>query len=317
MSRRFVIITPCRDEAQYLEEMTRSVAAQTIQPTLWVIVDDGSTDRTPEILEKAAREHDWIRVVRREDRGKRAVGPGVIEAFYAGLETVDLKTFDYVGKFDADLILPPRYFERLFDCFEDDPWLGNMSGKVYIERQGGQRVLERRGDENAIGPAKMYRVQCFKDIGGFVRQVSWDGIDGHLCRMNGWVAKSEDLPELRILHRRQTGSSECSIWHGRLRWGRGKWFMGSAWYYVLAVGVYRMCERPYFISGAGILVGYFRAMLRGLSRYNNPEYRRHLRRFELQCLLLGKSRTARRYHERIRSTTNIVVEPELEGQLQP
>lgn len=303
MSRRYALITPCRDEAAYLQTTIDTVAAQTVPPTKWVIVDDGSTDETPRILERAAREHSFIQVVRRQDRGRRAVGPGVIEAFYDGLAAIDLHEYDYVCKFDGDLEMPPRYFERVIELFDADPYLGTLSGKLYLRYDDPPRLVEERcGDENSVGPAKFYRVQCFRDIGGFVRQVSWDGIDGHLCRMNGWVARSTDEPDLRIIHLRRMGSSEQSFWTGRVRWGRGKYFMGSAPYYVLAVSAYRMFERPWIISGVGILWGYLKAMLARHERYRDRGYLRHLRRYELRSLLLGKRRTMHRFHERIRRT---------------
>src|SRR5262249_49099923 len=105
-----------------------SVLAQSQPPALWVIVDDGSTDQTPAILADHAAKPPFIRMVRRPDRGGRAVGPGVIEAFYAGLDTIDLGAFDYVCKLDLDLDLPPRYFAILMDRMEDQPRLGTCSG---------------------------------------------------------------------------------------------------------------------------------------------------------------------------------------------
>src|ERR1700730_8537939 len=117
-SRRYLLISPCRDEAQYLRRTLDSVAAQSVPPALWVVVDDGSTDETPLVLEEYARRLAYLRVVRRTDRGRRAVGPGVIEAFYAGLETVRLKDFDYLCKLDMDLDLPSRSFELLLDGME-------------------------------------------------------------------------------------------------------------------------------------------------------------------------------------------------------
>jgi biofilm PGA synthesis N-glycosyltransferase PgaC len=301
MSRRYVLITPCRDEAEYLPTTIKSVVSQTVRPAKWLVVDDGSTDATPQILAEAAAAYDFIEVVRREDRGGRSVGPGVVDAFYEGLSHIDLDDYDYLCKFDGDLELPDRYFETLIEHFEDDPWLGTMSGKLFL-RYGDRLVEERCGDENSVGPSKFYRVSCFKDIGGFVRQVSWDGIDGHMCRMNGWVARSLDAPDLRIIHLRRMGSSQRSFWAGRLRWGRGKYFMGSAWYYVFAGMVYRMFERPFIVSGIGIFAGYMRAMLRGEPRFDDKEYLRYFRRFELNSLLGGKRRTTQQYHQRIRET---------------
>ena len=298
MSSRYLLISPCRDEARFLPATLASVARQSVLPAKWVIVDDGSTDSTPSILRDAAARHSYIEIVRREDRGRRRVGAGVIDAFNAGLERVHLDDYDFVGKLDVDLELPERYFERVLARFEAEPRLGNFSGKVYLRDSDGSLRPERMGDENAIGAAKFYRVACFREIGGFVRAVCWDGIDGHVCRMRGWIARSVNEPDLRLVHLRPMGSSQGGIWRGRRRWGAGKWFMGSAWYYVLAVALYRMAEPPYVIGGLSILVGYLTAALGGRKRLENWEFRRHLRRYELRSLLLGRRRTADAYHRR-------------------
>ena len=300
-NRRYCLITPCRNEARYIRTTLETTCAQSILPALWIIVDDGSTDETPAILADFAARYAFIRVIRRRDRGRRAVGAGVIDAFYDGLTHVDLDRFEYVAKFDGDLELPPRYFERTMELMEADPLLGNLSGKLFERLADGRLFKERTGDENAVGPVKFYRVACFRQIGGFVREVSWDAIDGHICRLNGWLASSVDAPELKIIHLRPMGSSQENIKVGRVRWGRGKYFMGSAWYYVLAAAAYRSVEPPYLYGGLGIAFGFFRAMLSGHRRYENPEYRRYLRRFELRQLLLGKKRALRGENNRIRT----------------
>lgn len=299
--RRYCLITPCRNEAQYIRKTLETTTAQTVPPTRWIIVDDGSTDETPQILAEYAARFDYVQVIKREDRGARAVGPGVIEAFYDGLSHVDLDDFDYVCKFDGDLEVPPRYFERVMERMEADPYLGNFSGKLFERLPNGNLFEERTGDENAVGPVKFYRVACFKDIGGFVREVAWDGIDGHVCRMKGWIALSQDEdPDLRIIHLRPMGSSQQNIWIGRMRWGRGKYFMGSRWYYVAAVAFYRMFERPWVIGGVGIACGYAMAAATGHRRHDDPEYLRYLRRYELSSLVRGRRRTLERYNRGIR-----------------
>jgi glycosyltransferase involved in cell wall biosynthesis len=125
--RRHLLISPCRDEAQYLRRTLDSVAAQSMPPAHWVVVDDGSTDGTPAILEECAQRSPYLRVVRRIDRGCREVGPGVIEAFYTGLETVRLEDFDHLCNLDMDLDLPVRYFELLMQRMESDPRVGTIS----------------------------------------------------------------------------------------------------------------------------------------------------------------------------------------------
>lgn len=301
-SRKYLIITPCRDESEYIQITIDSMAKQSLLPACWVIVDDGSTDETPQILNKAKKEHPFIKVINRKDRGMRAVGPGVIEAFNTGLKAVDLNDYDYVCKMDGDLGLPPTYFETIIKRMEDDPLIGNFSGKTYIRRGSNSWVSERMGDENAIGPAKFYRMRCFKDIGGFVKQASWDGIDGHKCRMKGWIAGSVDDESLRIKHYRPQGSSQKGIWTGRLRWGRGKYFMGSSLIYTMAAAIFRLFEYPYIIGGVGIITGYLSAMMKKMPRYDDREYLRFFRRYELSSLMYGKNKTLEMYNNKIRLT---------------
>ncbi len=304
-NRRYLLITPCRNEEDYLQITIDSIGAQTVLPACWVIVDDGSTDRTPEILRAACERYPFIKVIKRADRGERAVGPGVIQAFNDGLESVDINDFDYLCKLDADLGIPEGYFENMMARMEADPQLGNISGKTYINVRGDKWVSERMGDENAIGPAKFYRRECFEEIGGFVPQASWDGIDGHRCRMLGWIASSVDAPEIVLKHYRPQGSSQKSIWTGRKRWGRGKYYMGSSLAYVFAVSVFRAKEYPYIVGGIGIFFGYLGAMLTRAPRYNDHDYLRFFRKYEFECLLRGKRRTLEKYNRLIRQQASL------------
>jgi biofilm PGA synthesis N-glycosyltransferase PgaC len=285
---RLLIVSPVRNEAAYLQRTIDSVVAQTVRPATWLIVDDGSSDETPAIAERAAAGHDWIRVLRRPDRGVRKVGGGVVEAFNEGLRQFDLNDFDYVCKLDGDLELPPQYFERLFKKFEADPCLGTGSGKSWI-RVGGRLVWERSGDDFSQGQTKLYRVQCFRDIGGFVREVMWDGIDCHRCRMLGWKARSFRDPELRFIHLRPMGSSFRNIYQGRLRWGYGQYFMGTHPLYALAITAYRMWERPWVVGGLLIGLGYLNGYLCQRARYGDPEFRVFLRGWQLARLGLGRA----------------------------
>src|SRR5579859_2551497 len=131
-SRKYCLITPCRDEARYARRTLETVIGQSEPPALWVIVDDGSKDETPRILAEYAARVPYIQVVRAPDRGDRKVGAGVIEAFYAGFGTIDPARFDYLCKLDLDLILPPGYFATLMDRMEAQPRIGNCSGKAYF-----------------------------------------------------------------------------------------------------------------------------------------------------------------------------------------
>jgi glycosyltransferase involved in cell wall biosynthesis len=267
-----------------------------------VIVDDGSKDETPAILAEYAARFPFIRVVTRGDRGDRKVGGGVIDAFYAGFDTIDANDFDYVCKLDLDLILPPGYFAGLMNRMEAEPRIGTCSGKPYYFASGpparadfplgGQDglVSEKLGDENAVGASKFYRTTCFREIGGFVRQVMWDGIDGHRCRQLGWIAISWDDPDLRFVHLRPMGTSHKNWWTGRTRWGFGQYFMGTAPVYMLASAAYRMTRPPLVVGGIAMAHGYFKSLLEQQPRYGDDEFRSFLRRYQWACLLRGKKR---------------------------
>jgi poly-beta-1,6-N-acetyl-D-glucosamine synthase len=275
-----------------------SVLAQSVPPALWVVVDDGSTDDTPAILESYRSRMPYLRVVRRADRGRRSVGPGVIEAFYAGLQTVTLEEFDYVCKLDLDLDLPPGYFELLMARMDANPRLGTTSGKPYFVAPGnGSLVAEVCGDEMSVGMTKFYRVQCFREIGGFVRQVMWDGIDCHRCRMLGWVAESVDDEPLRFIHLRPMGSSDKGIWTGRVRAGYGQYFMGTAPVYLVASAVFRLPKHPMIVGSFAMLWGYFSSALRRVARYDDREFRKFLRSYQYACLRLGKRRATRAFDD--------------------
>ncbi|MEM8843357.1 MAG: glycosyltransferase family A protein, partial [Pseudomonadota bacterium] len=266
-----------------------SVISQTVPPALWVIVDDGSSDSTPDILADYSARHDWIRVVPKPDRGHRAVGPGVIEAFYAGLETVQLENYAYSCKLDLDLDLPPRYFETLIERMEANPRIGTCSGKPYV-RRNGRLVSERRGDEMSVGMTKFYRRACFEAIGGYVREVMWDAIDCHKARQLGWIAVSWDHPDLNFEHLRPMGSSQTSIWTGKRRHGQGQYFMGSDFLYYCATCLFRMAEPPYVLGGLAMLQGYLQAWMRGDRQLDDPELRAFIRDYQRRALRKGKAR---------------------------
>ncbi len=283
-NRRILIVSPVRNEAEYLQRTIDSVVAQTVRPTVWMIVDDGSSDETPRIVETAAAQHPWIRLYRRPDRGVRKVGAGVIDAFCDGLNQFNLGDFDYLCKLDGDLEFGPSYFERLFEQFEADPRLGSGSGKAWIRTGRGRLVPERSGDDFSQGQTKLYRVACFRETGGLVREVMWDGIDCHRCRMLGWRARSFRDPQLRFVHLRPMGSSFRSIYHGRLRWGYGQYYMGTHPLYALAIAGYRMLERPWIIGGLLILAGYVAGYLKAKPQYDDLAFRGHLRCWQLARL---------------------------------
>jgi poly-beta-1,6-N-acetyl-D-glucosamine synthase len=286
---RYVLISPCRNEAAFMRRTLESVVGQSVTPRKWVIVDDGSTDETPAVLKEYASKYEWISIVTRADRGHRAVGPGVVDAFYSGYETIDRGEYDFVCKLDLDLFLPPRYFEILIHRMNADPRIATCSGKSYIQ-ENGHLVNERHGDDTSLGMTKFYRMDRFQAIGGFVREVMWDGIDCHLCRMHGWIACSWDDPDLRFVHLRPMGSSQQSIYTGRMRHGYGQYFMGTGFPYLALSALSRVNQKPYVFGSLAILWGWIRSAALRKPRYENLDFRRFLRRYQKRALIVGKRR---------------------------
>jgi len=287
--RRYCLITPCRDEAAFARRTLDSVASQSIAPALWIVVDDGSKDETPAIVEEYAARLPYIRLLRRVDRGHRKVGAGVIEAFNEGLASIDLGDFEYICKFDMDLELPPGYFEGLMRRMEAEPRLGTTSGKPWFVHPATRALVpEICGDEMSVGMTKFYRTACFTEINGFVSQVMWDGIDCHRARMLGWLAESVDDETLRFVHLRPQGASQKGIWTGRTRAGFGQYFMGTAPLYYCVSAAYRIFQHPFLIGSIAMLWGYVSSALRGLPRYDDEAFRRFLRDYQHACLRHGK-----------------------------
>ena len=290
----YCLISPARNEADYIAKTLDSVLAQTVLPKRWIIIDDGSTDETPQILAHYAAGHDFIEVHTRTNRGARALGGGVVEVFNLGLELLGDDPAEFVCKLDVDLILPPRYFERLLDEMARDERLGSVSGKPYFPAPGasGELKSERIGDDVSAGMTKFYRRAFLDDIGGLVKGLIWDGIDCYRGRMLGWRSKSIEDPELRFVHLRPMGSSDRGIMTGRRRLGEGYWFLGAAPAFVLASAVYRSGHKPALIGSLATLQGYARAWLKGLPRYDDLEFRRYLRRYHRAMLTKGRARAA-------------------------
>ena len=295
----YCLISPARNEAEYIEKTLDSVLAQTLLPKRWIIIDDGSTDDTPAILAEYAAKHDLIEVHTRENRGRRALGGGVVEVFNQGLEILGDDTAEFVCKLDVDLILPPRYFERLLDEMARDERLGSVSGKPYFpvgDESSGQLKSERIGDDVSAGMTKLYRRAFLDDIGGLVIGLIWDGIDCYRGRMLGWHSRSIDDPDLRFIHLRPMGSSDAGIMTGRRRLGEGYWFMGAAPLFVVAKAAYSLGHKPALLGSFAMLQGYVRAWKNRVPRYDNLEFRRYLRRYHRAMLTKGRTRALERFN---------------------
>jgi len=304
---RYCLITPCRDEARFARTTLDSVVRQTIPPACWVIVDDGSRDETPAIVEEYAARYPYIRLIRRTDRGERVLGRGVIEAFDQGYSSIRPKEFDYICKFDLDLEIPPAYFETLMERMLANPRIATCSGKPYM-RINSRLVPEVCGDEHSVGMIKFYRVEAFRQIGGFVRELMWDGIDGHKCRLLGWLALSWDDPDIRFVHLRPMGTSHRNWWTGRVRHGAGQYYMGTSPAYLFASAAMRLWQPPRVLGSVAIAWGFIKGYVSRAPRYPDPAFRKFVRSYQWRALFMGKRRAtemvnARQERRWARSTT--------------
>jgi biofilm PGA synthesis N-glycosyltransferase PgaC len=284
----YVLISPCRNEQDYMVTTLESIVAQTHKPSLWVIVDDGSTDNTANILREYQQKYSFINILTLEDRGSRMVGPGVVNAFNSGFKLIDHEAYSYIGKLDLDLDVPPKYFETLIGRMKQDPRLGNCSGKPYFYKKD-RLFSERRGDELSVGMIKFLRMSCFLQIEGFISQVMWDAIDCHKARYLGWKVRSWDIEPLRFIHLRQMGSSQSGILTGKMRHGFGQYFMGTGLFYMAASSIFRSIEKPYILGAMAMYWGYLKSYLKEEEKLADKELINFIRNFQRASLFKGKS----------------------------
>ena len=287
------IVSPVRDEGKYVRNTLDAMVAQTVQPQEWLFVDDGSTDDTRAIIETYAAKHPWIRVISRDDRGFRQLGSGVIAAFDYGRARLARQDYQYIAKLDGDMSFTPRYLEVMIGRLESEPKLAAVSGKVFRPENGGF-VEEYIIDEMVAGQFKLYKRVAFEAIGGFTQTILWDGIDIHRCRMKGYATLSFHHPDAKLIHHRLMGSSDSNVFKGRMRLGRGIWFMGYHPLYAIASGLFRMHEKPYVIGGLIIIGSYFYAAVRREPRFDDPGFIRELQAWQLHQLWMLPARWIRR-----------------------
>lgn len=279
--RRYCLITPARNEAANIDYTLSAVTAQTLLPTRWLIVDDGSTDSTADIVREWTGRFEYISLVQRADRGSDAVGGGVVEAFKSGLGCLDECDFAYLGKLDADVEIESDYFETLIQRFEQSENAGILSGQSYVRLEHGLR-REPFQPYHPLGSARLYRYRCFVDIGGLVSQPGWDTLDVIRARMQGY--HTEAIDDLKVIHRRPMGT-RGELREGVQRLGRISYLLGySQMYFALRV-FFHAFRRPYLLRAWWLLRGYFGAVVHSEQRITSDAERRWLRRFQLRRLL--------------------------------
>jgi poly-beta-1,6-N-acetyl-D-glucosamine synthase len=257
-----------------LPETISSLRSQTIRPAEWIIVDDGSSDTTGAIADDAAAQTPWMKVVHRDDRGRREAGIGVVTAFYDGLDAVTATDWEYLVKLDADVLLEPDYFQRCLDRFARNPRLGIGGGTFYNPTPDGSYAKERSPGFHVRGGSKIYRRQCWDDIGGIIRMTGWDAFDDVKANRLGW--HTESFSDIIVRQLRATGNA-AGQWDNWVKNGRACFIVGYDPMFLTARALARLARKPGPTSAAGLLVGYYGAWARRVPRVDDPETIRYLR----------------------------------------
>ncbi|WP_318343046.1 glycosyltransferase family 2 protein [Flagellimonas baculiformis] len=200
------IVIPAHNEAIYLRDCLDSFVGQTHLPDELIVVDDNSSDATFAIAQDFALKHPWIKVFQRTSADEHIPGKKVVDTFHFGLQHT--AEFDLIGKFDADIILPPHYFESMVNLFQANWKLGMCSGLLFVQK-GRDWVYENIADKTHIrGPIKLYHKACFNKIGGLRPGVGWDTVDTLLAKYHGF--ETQTVPDLKVKHLRPTGHGYSS-----------------------------------------------------------------------------------------------------------
>lgn len=280
MATKYVVITPVRDEETYLPYTIDSMVRQIVRPQEWVIVDDGSKDSTGRIIDDAERRHTWIRGVRRQDRGFRKWGAGIIEAFYDGFHALTCKDWEFMAKLDGDLSFEPNYFAGMFERFDENPALGIAGGFLY-HVENGEKTLERNPVFHVRGGAKIYRRACWKAIDGLWVGPGSDTVDEVKANMLGW--KSQSFLELQIQHHRWTGAA-YGRWGGIVKNGKTDYVSGYHPLFLFAKAVARLFQHPPILGAAALVYGYVSAYLQKTPRIDDPQLIKYLQKQQLAKL---------------------------------
>lgn len=287
MARRLLVVSPVLNEAAHIERVARSVARQTHPPDRWIVVDDGSDDGTPELLQALSVELPFMRVFAAPRpavaSGDRLGAALEVKAFNFGLAQTDWRRFDIIGKLDGDVELPGQFFERLLAAFAADPQLGVAGGRL-VEQHGAVSKPVRIPEHHVHGAMKFFTARCFEELGGLRETLGWDTIDETYARMLGY--RSRSLPELVARHHRHIGSAQGRL-RGRARHGECAYILhyGALWTALRALKV--ATSRPYGVSGFAFVWGYLQAALVRAPRVDDAEFRRFVQAELRHRLLRG------------------------------
>jgi biofilm PGA synthesis N-glycosyltransferase PgaC len=279
---KYVLITAARNEELFISKTLDSVTAQTQLPEHWVILDDGSTDRTAEIVEDYVARFPWISLIRRTHRPNRHFG-GKADAVNAGFKFLETAQFDIVGNLDADISFGPDHFEFLLSKFSEDALLG-VAGTAYMEKNWDSTKDSFEGETSVHGACQLFRLECFREVGGYMASsaggVDWIAVT--TARMLGW--KTRNFSERRFHHHRSMGTAERSALGAMFDYGMKDYFLGGSPIWQLFRVAYRLGKKPYVLGGLALLSGYGWAAMKRMKRPVSKELMRFHRREQMQKL---------------------------------
>jgi glycosyltransferase involved in cell wall biosynthesis len=269
MTLSYVLITPARNEADYIEKTIESVISQTVLPLRWIIVSDGSTDGTDAIVQKYLPGRPWIELIQLPPRAERNFAAKVYAVRTGQARMADLD-YEVIVNVDGDVSFPPDYFEYLVRQFETDPQLG-CAGTHYIEGDFHSFTDSYINVHHVNGQIQAFRRRCFDDIGGY-QPVTGGGIDWiavTTARMKGW--KTYSFGERVFHHHRPMGTAGGSVLEARFHYGKKDYFLGGHPLWQIARSTFQITKSPYVIGGLALLAGYVWSWVRGLERPVSPE----------------------------------------------
>lgn len=201
----FCVIIPAFNEGSFISEVIYGYINQTVLPDKLIIVDDGSSDNTFDLAKDISKNYSWIDVLQKEQSSTHRPGKKVVEAFYYGLQSISAENYDLIGKFDADIVLPKNYFEKIVGLFSKNEKVGIAAGNLYIE-DNNKWVYENISKKTKTrGPIKLYRKECFNQIDGIKKSIGWDTVDELLANYHGWKVVTDE--SLHVKHLKPTGKT--------------------------------------------------------------------------------------------------------------
>jgi len=279
---RFVLITPARNEEEHIEKLIQSVTSQTFLPLKWVIVNDGSTDATANIVSSYLAKHEWIELLNLPSHRDHSFAAKVF-AVNAGLERVKKLDCEVVGNLDSDVSFDPDYFEFLMKKFREDPSLG-VAGTIFQEEGYSSGKDSFEGQNHVAGGCQFFRRRCFEHIGGYIPNkaggIDWIAVT--TARMKGW--KTRSFREKSFFHYRSLGTAERSLLASAFSYGEKDYYLGGHALWEVFRCAYRMTKKPYLVGGIALFSGYLWAFLRRIERPVSDELMRFHRGEQLKKL---------------------------------